>query len=170
VPNALGPDLDGFVEDTRGVRVWRTAPRPTEVGPDELWLDVDLSQQTLGVRRGDALERLTLVSTGLTHTPVGVFRITDKAVWWDMRSRPGADDTYFVEAVPWTLHFKPRYALHAAYWHWGVGHRASHGCINLAPRDARWIFEHTRPTLPAGWLRIDATEGDPGTVLRIRPE
>ena len=101
-------------------------------------------------------------------SPKGVYRITDKMVETTMESRPDAEDAYYVEAVPWTMHFWPRYALHASYWHWGFGRTASHGCINLAPRDADHIFRTIGPRLPDGWHTIFASPDTPGTVFRIR--
>jgi hypothetical protein len=46
----------------------------------------------------------------------------------------------------------------------------SHGCVNLAPLDARWLFDFTGPRLPAGWVAAyPVTQGiDPGTVVRVR--
>ncbi|MCB9674787.1 MAG: L,D-transpeptidase [Alphaproteobacteria bacterium] len=163
-------DLEVHVPVTAQLRVWRPAERPAEAGDSELWLDLDTRQQVLGVLEGDTLIYATLVSTGLwsTPTPSGTFRITDKAAWGDMRSRPGAADAYYVEAVPWVLHFKARYALHGAYWHWGFGHRASHGCVNLAPSDAQWLYERIQPDAPPGWHAVWETDANPGTLLRVR--
>jgi hypothetical protein len=44
----------------------------------------------------------------------------------------------------------------------------SHGCVNLSPLDARWLFDFTGPRLPPGWVAAYPTEGDPGTVVRVR--
>ena len=43
------------------------------------------------------------------------------------------------------------YALHAAYWHDQFGTPRSHGCINLAPKDAARLFAFTKPEVPEGW-------------------
>jgi hypothetical protein len=163
-------DLEVHIPISAPLRVWRPAERPADVGDSERWVDVDTSQQILAVLEGDTLIYATLVSTGLwsTPTPAGTYRITDKAAWGDMRSRPGAAESYHVEAVPWVLHFRSRYAIHGAYWHWGFGHRASHGCINLAPRDAQWLFDALAPELPTGWHTVWATEERPGTLVRVR--
>jgi lipoprotein-anchoring transpeptidase ErfK/SrfK len=53
--------------------------------------------------------------------------------------------------VPYIQYFQDGYALHAAYWHDQFGQPKSHGCINLAPLDARWLFFFTKPDLPLGW-------------------
>ena len=45
-----------------GVRVWRPMVRPSVVGENDLWVDVDLKEQMLGLHRGDKLLYATLVS------------------------------------------------------------------------------------------------------------
>jgi lipoprotein-anchoring transpeptidase ErfK/SrfK len=165
----VAPGFDGYVDEVRGVRVFVPAERPADVAEDELWIDVDVDRATLGVYVGDAPIYATLVSPGLGRsTPRGAWRLTDKSAWHDMASRPDAAEPYFVEAVPWTMHFKPRYALHAAYWHWGFGHKASHGCVNLAPRDARWVYERVSPRALDGWHTAFSTAEEPGTLIRLR--
>ena len=152
------------------VRVWRPAPPPEDLPPDALWIDVDLSEQTLAIVSAGRARFITLVSSGLRRspTPAGLYSVTDKVIHHDMRSRPGSKSPYHVEQVPWIAHFRPRYALHGVFWHWGFGHPASHGCINLSPRDARTVFSHLRPILPGGWHSVYADEAHPGTPIRIR--
>jgi hypothetical protein len=143
--------------------------RPEGAGDQELWVDVDLRQQALMVRQGDALVYFTLVSSGAgaMPTPIGTWQIFEKHGLKDMVSRPGAADTYRVEDVPWTMVWKPRYSLHTAYWHWGFGRTASHGCVNLTPQDARWLYEHVGAQVPEGWKVLVARE-DEGGVVRVR--
>jgi lipoprotein-anchoring transpeptidase ErfK/SrfK len=50
-------------------------------------------------------------------------------------------DAYYLEDVPWTMYFDEARALHGAYWHNGYGYPRSHGCVNLSPGDARWLYE-----------------------------
>ncbi|GDX80354.1 hypothetical protein LBMAG42_21650 [Deltaproteobacteria bacterium] len=153
------------------VRRWQPAPRPIGVSDEEIWLDVHLAQQTLAVYRGDAAVFVTLVSAGVGGeyaTPRGTFRILDKLVENDMISLPGAEDEYHVERVPWVAHFKPRYALHGAYWHGRFGLPASHGCVNLSPMDAHIVFDLLRPGLPPGWRPAWPTKDDAGTAIRVR--
>jgi lipoprotein-anchoring transpeptidase ErfK/SrfK len=71
--------------------------------------------------------------------------------------------------VPWIQYFAAGYALHGAYWHDVFGTPRSHGCINLAPIDARYVFFWTTPTLPEGWHGVNAHDAvGEGTVVRIR--
>ena len=170
MPNGLGPGVPGYVNDQSGIRHWVPSSELPEISSGQLWIDVDLGQQVLALRRGSAVEFVTLVSTGEkdTQTPRGIFSILDKAIWSDMASRPDSTDPYYVEKVPWVMHFKKRYSLHGTFWHWGFGHTASHGCINLSVRDARWLYDRISPTAWGGWSSVRATDGDPGTILRIR--
>ena len=52
---------------------------------------------------------------------------------------------YSIEDVPYVMYFEGSYALHGAFWHNNFGHEQSHGCVNLAPLDAKKIFFWTEP-------------------------
>ncbi len=68
--------------------------------------------------------------------------------------------------VPWIQYFAAGYALHGAYWHDVFGIPRSHGCINLAPIDARIAFMWTDPPIPEGWHGINIGH-DMGQGTRI---
>ena len=68
------------------------------------------------------------------------------------------------------MFFEGSYALHGAFWHNGFGRVRSHGCVNLGPSDARWLFMWTTPFLPEGWHGVHAHDGSPGTTVIIRGE
>ena len=53
--------------------------------------------------------------------------------------------------VPYVQYFEEGYALHGAYWHDRFGTPKSHGCVNLSPVDARFLFHFTEPAVPRGW-------------------
>lgn len=164
-----GHDVSGWVP-VKHVRVWTPPPPLDDVGRDETWIDVESSTQLLTLMRGTKPVFATLVSTGKAgdRTPPGVYRIRMKHAWGTMRSLPGADEPYRVEGVPWAQYFHQRYALHGVYWHNGFGRPASHGCVNLSPKDARRVFEATNPEIPAGWRSVHETPEHVGTVVRIR--
>lgn len=167
---AHGIDPSPLEIDRSSFRVASRSPEsPSGLADGERWIDIDLAEQTLVVYEGDEPIYVTLVSTGAsgTATPIGTWQIYEKHGLKDMVSRPGAADPYRVEDVPWTMMFKPRYALHTAYWHWGFGRPASHGCVNLAPFDAAWLYENVGAPVPAGW-RIMYTTREEGGVVRIR--
>ncbi|MCC6216813.1 MAG: L,D-transpeptidase [Polyangiaceae bacterium] len=71
--------------------------------------------------------------------------------------------------VPWIQYFAAGYALHGAYWHDVFGAPRSHGCINLAPADARVVFQWTDPPLPAGWHGVNiGSDMGLGTPVVVR--
>lgn len=127
----------------------------------ERWLEINLAKQTLLAIEGDTPVYATLVSTGAGGmsddteknpyvTPKGIFRVHTKHVASTMDSRqPEAE--FELRDVPYIQYFKDGYALHAAYWHDQFGTPRSHGCINLAPKDAARLFAFTKPEVPEGW-------------------
>lgn len=130
------------------VSVARLKARPASIRANERWVGVCLKEQTVVAYEGDKPVYAALAATGLPRTPTvqGVFR-----TWWRVASRKmsgGSAATggyYYLEEVPWTLYFYAGYALHAAYWHDAFGRPRSHGCVNLSPYDAWWIFRWSEP-------------------------
>ena len=155
----------------------RIAAPPAEVaGPNERWIDVELATQTLVAYEGRRPVYATLVSTGRgpagteAATPTGVRRIWVKIVTSDMDDTERDDTTshYSLEDVPYVQFFDKGVALHGTYWHRDFGHVKSHGCVNLSPIDAKWLFAFTGPKMPEGWSAAYPTAVDPGAVVRIR--
>jgi lipoprotein-anchoring transpeptidase ErfK/SrfK len=131
------------------------SPRPESIPADAAWVEVDLFEQTLAAYVGDRLVYATLVSSGLRgwDTPPGLFKVWLKIKARKMSGAVNRPDYYFLEDVPWTMYFNRDIALHTAYWHDGFGYRRSHGCVNLAPLDARWLYEWAPDDL---WVRVHA--------------
>jgi lipoprotein-anchoring transpeptidase ErfK/SrfK len=77
------------------------------------------------------------------------------------------DRSYRFDDVPWVQYVYNGIALHGAFWHDGFGQPKSHGCINLSPRDAQYLFKKTLPELPSGWHGVSAGRGgiSTGTVV-----
>ena len=153
------------------------APAPVEVtGPGERWIDVDSTSQTLVAYEGSRAVYATLVSTGRgapgspSVTPPGVHRIWVKIFASDMANvqSQDIDPHYSLEDVPYVQFFDDAVALHGTYWHGDFGHPRSHGCVNLAPLDAHWLFDFTEPRVPAGWDAAYPASVDPGSVVRVR--
>lgn len=118
----------------------------------EQWVDIDVGEQVLVAYRERKPVYATLVSSGRGFpTPLGNYPVWAKVTSIDMSNQGYEDHAYLVQGVPWVLLFQGHNALHAAYWHDRFGQRKSHGCVNLAPQDARWVFEWLGPSLPAGW-------------------
>jgi len=148
------------LKDGRYLKHWFAAVAeridpPAGVKDDQPWVHVNLTEQTLVAYVGKDPKYATLVSTGLDghNTPEGTFTIRAKHVAATMSDigADAADDRYSIEDVPWTQYFEGSIALHGAFWHERFGLQRSHGCVNLAPRDAHWLFNFTWPTVPDGW-------------------
>ncbi|MBX3156015.1 MAG: L,D-transpeptidase [Deltaproteobacteria bacterium] len=154
----------------RDVRIARTAPPPPGLAAGERWFDIDLDEQVLFAYEGERPVYVTLVSTGKPGhaTPTGVTRIYAKHVRSSMSSAQIPSETYDVADVPWTMYFDRNYALHTSYWHDLFGNARSHGCVNLAPRDARLLFAWSAPALPPGWTSVYGDADRPGTLVRVR--
>jgi len=154
-------DADGLLMPAYAVAQSYKLRRPPGVGAEERWVHVDLSEQVLVAYQGDKPVFTTLVSTGKEPgmTPIGVHRLQSKHVATSMRDQPIEEDAYSIEDVPWTQYFHNSVALHGAFWHGGFGLVRSHGCVNLSPSDARWLFGFTEPHLPDGWHAMSPGAG-----------
>jgi hypothetical protein len=154
----------------KDARVARVAPPPDGIRDDERWLDVDIDQQVLVAYDGRTPVYATLVSTGRRGgTPTGVYRIVKKTARTTMTNPAGARLSWNVRDVPWAMSFRKYFAVHGVYWHDAFGRKKSHGCVNLAPADARWVYGWTLPAVPDGWIEVKV-EGDAGTAIRLRSD
>jgi lipoprotein-anchoring transpeptidase ErfK/SrfK len=56
---------------------------------------------------------------------------------------------YDTPAVSWANFFDAEHgiAIHSAFWHNDFGQAVSHGCVNVSPEDAKWIFRWTAPNI-----------------------
>lgn len=104
---------------------------------EQRWIQIDLSQQKLIAWEGKTPVYAIIVSTGKKSTPtrVGTFKIQTKLKSTRMRGRD-----YDVPNVPHAMFYQGNYGIHGAYWHRRFGTPVSHGCVNLAPNHAKWLF------------------------------
>jgi hypothetical protein len=185
--------LTGTVKELRGVRMaearngkWvrsedvKTAARPSSLPSwakqGVQWIDIAIVSQTMVLWEGETPIYATLVSTGRDglgepgktySTPRGTFRIFQKHVTTTMDSEV-ADQEFELRDVPWVMYFSGGYALHGAYWHDDFGRVRSHGCVNLAPIDARFTFLWSAPHVPEHWhAAYDSDSLGRGTIVNI---
>jgi hypothetical protein len=174
----------GFLETRDGTWVAeasmrRLEPRdsfPSFATGDRKWIDISIKQQSLVAYAGRTPVYATLVSSGRAglgdpdeteSTPRGTFMIYQKEVASTMDGDEDKGDSYNLRDVPFVQYFHKGYALHGAYWHDDFGKVRSHGCVNLAPKDAAWLFEWTDPSVPKDWHGV--LNKDRGTVVYIHP-
>ena len=145
-----------------------TQSRVAATGNDQ-WIDVDVGEQVLVAYRGTTPVFATLVASGKSSpTPLGDYPIWAKVASMDMANQDYEDKPFMVQGVPWVLLFQAHNAIHGAYWHDRFGARRSHGCVNLAPLDARWVFEWAGPTLPTGWTGYLPSDLSRSPVVHVR--
>ena len=132
---------------------------------------MNLKTQTLVAFEGPTPVYATLFSSGRNEheTVPGSFRIREKhiAATMDGDADKAADGPYSIQDVPYIQYFNGGYALHGAFWHASFGAVKSHGCVNLAPWDAKGLFGWTEPQLPEGWHAAYATKEHPGTRVIV---
>jgi lipoprotein-anchoring transpeptidase ErfK/SrfK len=105
--------------------------------PDR-WIEVNLTTQRVIAWEGKQWVRAVIVSTGKETTPTvtGVFDVYDRHPEARMQ---GAD--YDIPDVPHVMYFYGGYGFHGAYWHKRFGTPVSHGCVNLAVDQAKWLYD-----------------------------
>jgi hypothetical protein len=102
-----------------------------------------------------------------TETPPGLWhRIWRKSVSAHMG---GGDERggWDTPAIGYATYFVGTgVAIHSTFWHNGFGEKWSHGCVNVSPENAKWIFRWTTPYV--GYDPGDLTvSGDVGTLIRV---
>ena len=176
VAEARGPwlrlDEGGWVRRREVVQPALPTQWPEGLGVPERWVLVDTRGQWLIAFEGRTPRFVTLVSTGrpATPTPPGEHRIWVKLAADDMDDleRDDVVQNYAIEDVPWVQYFAGGNGFHAAFWHDRFGTPHSHGCVNLSPADARWLFEFTEPKLPEGWSAVLPARPEDATRVIVR--
>ena len=170
-----------FAEERRGDEIWYLVgpdqwieqenvsrvdvdPPPPDVPLGSKWIEIDLFEQTIAAYEGGRMVYATLTSTGRSHTatPHGLYPLWAKIREGKM-SNPDVEDGspawYYIEDVPWTMYFHGGYSLHAAFWHDAFGFTRSHGCVNLSPLDAKWLYTWADPFVSEGAKTVYIGEG-----------
>lgn len=158
-----GSDTIWVREDEATVIRERSAP-PIGVAAGSKWLIHSITQGTLIAYEGTRAVFATLASPGaggvpikgkdpvkMSTTPLGVYRITFKHRATTMSPEYGENRKFWIADVPYTQYFNAPFALHTAYWHEDFGEPMSAGCVNVSPRDGKWLFDWTSPGVPEGW-------------------
>jgi hypothetical protein len=165
----------GYIDDRHAGRVDPAKKMPAWGKNGEKWIDINITKQVLVAYEGTKAVFATLVSSGESGlddpatskaTKRGIFRIHTKYVTVTMDSNVVGEE-FELRDVPYVQYFEDGYALHGAYWHDRFGQPKSHGCVNLAPEDARRLFHWTEPQVPYGWH--GAARALTGTVVFIHP-
>lgn len=138
------------------------SPRPEGVAEHEFWVEVDLFEQSFAAYEGDRMVYAGLVSSGLDRFPTreGIFQVYARNREWLMYGGEVGDDYYYLQDVPHTMFFDKDIALHGAYWHNEFGAQRSHGCVNMPPRDAEWVWHWSEQAPNDLWVHVHSTAPD----------
>ncbi len=148
-------------EHFRRVRSDELTPISPEVPGREKRIEVSLSRQELMAFEGARLVLRTRISSGIpdsrpkengvpTITPDGVFHVTKKTPMRHMGDGHITADleAYELPGVPWVSFFhETGVAFHGTYWHTDYGLPRSHGCVNMRPEEAKWLYRWTTPAI-----------------------
>ena len=90
-----------------------------------------------------------IFSNGKFYTPPGRHKTFHKRPSRHMAAGNLAYNGYDLPGIPWVCYITERgIAFHGTYWHNDYGRPRSHGCINLTPQAAKWIYRWTLPVVP----------------------
>jgi hypothetical protein len=152
------------------------APINPEVDPNNKKIVANLDYQTLSCFEGNTEVYFCRISSGLKYdasgqisdklaTPVGNLLTHWKIVSLNMTAGT-AQAGYSTPAVPWnTMISGDGIAIHGAFWHNAFGEKRSHGCINVTPEDAKWIFRWTTPYVSLAQSEMRMSLPDHGTAV-----
>jgi lipoprotein-anchoring transpeptidase ErfK/SrfK len=127
---------------------------------------VHLPEQMLIAYEGDEPVFMARIASGAKFsdgnytTPSGHHLTFHKRPSRHMAAGNLAYNGYDLPGVPWICYItESGIAFHGTYWHNDYGHPRSHGCINLSPQAAKWIYRWTIPIVPSREQRVYETYG-----------
>lgn len=130
-------------------------PLSADVSNADKRVEVRLSDQLVLAYEQNKLVFATRTATGgrlrsgTYTTPSGNFITFHKRPTRHMAAGDLASSGFDLPGVPWVTYIKDNgISFHGTYWHNDYGRPRSHGCINLTPQAAKWLYRWTIPTVP----------------------
>lgn len=100
------------------------------------------------------------------RTAPGNYTVVRKRPSRHMMGFMGRPDQYDLPGVPFCTYFTEEgAAVHGAYWHNDFGHPRSHGCVNVPPDVAKWVWRWADPSAPYEDALLEVKKG--GTPIII---
>ena len=170
-----------FWLDGAGVKVLTdadVAPISPEIDPATKKIIANITYQTLSCYEGNNEVYFCRIASGQKFDATGAISeelatpVGDLSAWWKIISKNmtagDAQAGYSTPAVPWCTFISGEgVAIHGAFWHNDFGERRSHGCINVTPEDAKWIFRWTTPYISLAQSEQRLTFPDHGTAVSV---
>jgi hypothetical protein len=184
------PDDAGYLwyrikDDKKGAKsFWALARHLRLISPDDLApihpgvpdkrIEINLAEQRMIAYEGSTVVLDTLVSTGGGGfaTPKGdhavVYKQPSRHMYSDESEEAFSDPNFFdLPGVPFNTFFTTEgHAIHGTYWHGDYGRPRSHGCVNVTPEIARWVFRWVEPSTPPD-VAANGSSKEPGTPIIV---
>jgi lipoprotein-anchoring transpeptidase ErfK/SrfK len=149
------------------------APLSPEVAQEDKRIEVWLENQLVIAYEKGSPALITKTATGGRFsdgdysTPTGAYMTNRKRPSRHMASEDlAAANSYDLPGVPWVSYLtKSGISFHGTFWHNDFGKPRSHGCVNLSPAAAHWIYRWTLPAVPFDQPTFDE---DRGTRVIVR--
>ncbi|MCW5874218.1 MAG: L,D-transpeptidase [Anaerolineales bacterium] len=155
-----------LAEHMRKVPASELTPVNAHIPLHQKYVEVSIPEQRLWAYEEGALILDTKVSTGIpylvstngipTATPKGGFTVFSKMPVRHMGDGYITADVeaYELPGVPWVSYFHEwGVAFHGTYWHDNYGNEMSHGCVNMKPHEAKWLFRWLMPESKYGQVQ-----------------
>src|SRR5215204_4274760 len=130
------------------------APLSPNIPNADKRIEVRLNEQMVLAYEQNNIVYATRTSTGgrlrsgTYTTPEGEYITFHKRPTRHMAAGDLASSGFDLPGVPWVLYItQSGISFHGTYWHNDYGRPRSHGCINLTPQAAKWLFRWTTPTV-----------------------
>lgn len=168
-----------FWADGVGLKVLteeEVSPISPNIDPKDKGIVVNLDTQTLSCFEGKTEVFFCRTSTGIAIDPLTGLRseklatpVGNLITHWKIISKNmtagSAQAGYSTPAVPWSTFVSGEgVAIHGAFWHNAFGEKWSHGCINVTPQNAKWIFRWTTPHVSLAQSELRMSLPDHGTI------
>ena len=149
-------------------------PIRPEVENKQIVVDVSDSRQTLSCFEDGREVYYCRISSGKVPntTPLTGVGSDGFHIWRKLHSVQMSGGTnqagWMIPGIGWVSFFYLEgVAIHSTFWHNNFGEPSSHGCINVAPDDAKWIFRWASPVTPftLGDIVVSGTAGTPVKVI-----
>ncbi|HEY3291184.1 MAG TPA: L,D-transpeptidase family protein [Anaerolineae bacterium] len=177
---ATGSGLWIRADSMRVIPAEEFLPLSPDVPAELKRIEVDVTNQLTTAFEGDKAVFSARVATGANftlsdgtvkyfRTIPGDHRVFLKSASQHMKGGTAGDTDYYdLPGIGWCSYFTTSgIAFHGTYWHNDYGKPRSHGCVNMLPEDAKFIFRWTMPPVPYDQLDVRTLKPDEGTLVKV---
>lgn len=170
-----GDKFWGLGEAFRPITPDEMEPINPEVADKYIVVKRRWNEQVLSCYEGNSEVFYCRISTGVAEdsTPLSAVGSPGYQIWRKLHSLQMSGGTseegWQLPGIGWTSLFRgDGIAIHSTWWHNNFGEPMSHGCVNVCPEDAKWIFRWTHPVVPFDTGDHDVTiSGETSTRIQV---